>query len=143
MNAYLVPLFATTMLVLAAAPNPEKGALVIPLHAETGRDGEPRLGIDVTVGSSSQRVLFDTGSTGLRIAAKALPAEAYRRTGRSATADYGFGFEVRGEEATASVSIGAAHASNVPIHVIDEFGCAPQVRDCPVEAVEPSLFSGI
>jgi hypothetical protein len=144
MNKYAAPLFAGAMFLgTAATPAPEPGPVVIPLHAETGRSGEPRLGIDVTRGSSTQRVMFDTGSTGLRVVGKALPTDAYRRTGRSAKADYGFGFEVRGEEPSASVSIGAAHANNMPFQVIDEFGCGPQVRDCPTESVEPSLFSGI
>lgn len=140
---HAVAFFAGALLLGASTPTSAPGPIVIPLHAEAGKEGEPRLGIDVTLGSSTQRVMFDTGSTGLRIENKALPAEAYRRTGRSAKADYGFGFEVRGEEASAAVTMGAAHATNMPFQVIDEFGCSPAVRDCPVDEVEPSLFSGI
>ena len=144
MNKYAAPLFAGTLLLgTAAAPSTAPSPLVIPLHAERGKGGEPRLGIDVTIGSSTQRVMFDTGSTGLRVLAKALPADMYRRTGRSAKADFGFGYEVRGEEAAASVAIGTAHANNMPFQVIDEVGCGPQVRDCQVQDAEPDLFSGI
>ena len=144
MKKIVLPFLASILLAGIGAPSaPPGGAIVVPLHADVGKDGEPRLGIDVTIGSSTQRVLFDTGSTGLRVLAKALPADAFHRTGRSVKADFGFGVEVRGEEASAPVGIGAARASALPFQVIDEFGCAPQIRDCPQNAAEPSLLSGI
>jgi hypothetical protein len=144
MNSLLATLFAGALLVgAAAAPTAAPGPVVVPLYAAMGAARDPRLGIDVTIGTSTQRLLFDTGSAGLRVNAKALPPDAYRRTGRSLKADFGFGDELRGEEVAATLAIGAAHASNVPIHVVDEIGCSPEVRDCPDNAGEPVLFSGI
>jgi len=143
MNRYLTSLLATVLFGAAVTPAPQTAPIVIPLHAETGTSGEPRLGIDVTIGSSTQRVLFDTGSAGLRVLAKALPSDAYRATGQRVTADFGFGVELRGEEASASLSLGEARGRNVPFQVVDEFGCAPQVRDCPAQSAEPEMLSGI
>jgi len=138
------PLFAGALLFGAVpTPAPQTGPIVVPLHAEMGSSGEARLGIDVTIGSSIQRLLFDTGSTGLRVLGKGLPSDAYHRTGRSVKADFGFGAELRGEEASAAISIGATHANNVPFQIIDELGCSPDVRDCPDNSAMPTLFSGI
>lgn len=121
----------------------QTSAIVIPLSADHGSGGEPRLGIDVTVGSTTKRVLFDTGSTGLRMLAKELPDDAYKRTGRLAKYEFGFGVEVRGEEATATIGIGAARANNVPLQIVDEFGCGPEIRgDCPAQTLGMETFSG-
>jgi hypothetical protein len=134
------------VLAAAAAVTAVRSAdqeIVVPLHLVRYTDGSTQLGIDVTFGTKTQRLLFDTGSTGLRILANALSADAFKRTGRSLTYGYGSGMQVEGEEANAALSIGAAHGTNVPIQVVDRVVCNPiQLTDCPKDLVAASDFAG-
>ena len=122
----------------------DQGPIVVPLYPTRYSDGATQLGIDVTIGSKTRRLLFDTGLSGLRVLASALPDDAYKRTGREAKASYGSGIEVQGEEADAAVAVGAAHGANVPFEVIDRLACSPHlITDCPKELIESKEFAGI
>lgn len=134
------------ILASAAAVSAVRGAgqeIVVPLHVVRYSDGATQLGIDVAIGSKTQRLLFDTGSTGLRILASAIPSDAFRRTGRPEKYAYGSGMEVQGEEADASVSIGSAQGTNVPIQVVDRVACSSvQLSQCPKDLVDAMQFAG-
>ena len=107
------------------------GTFVVPLHVERGPHGDPRLGIDVTVGPRTVRVLLDTGSPGLRILASALPAGAAQRTGQRAAGGYASGLVLRGEEATARFSVGdPSVGEQTSIELVDGYGCADDRPNC-------------
>ena len=78
----------------------------------------------MTIGARTSRLLFDSGSPGLRILAAAVPDGAARRTGRPAKGQFSSGLVVEGEAATGSVSIGGAEASNLTFQIVDHTGCA-------------------
>jgi hypothetical protein len=138
---------AVTLALLVAAAQPATagsgaGTLVVPLHVERGPYGDPRLGIDVNVGPRTVRVLFDTGSPGLRILASALPADAARRTGQHAAGGYGSGLVLRGEEATARFAVGDSNAAEqTPIELVDGYSCADERPNCPAaNGGTPEMF---
>jgi hypothetical protein len=113
-------------------------SLVVPLHVVQGTHGEPRLGIDLTIGSDPVRVLVDTGSSGLRLLANVLHPDSARRSGHSAGGGYGSGLRLQGEEAYASLTIGGAHGDGVPIELVDSYHFAdngPQRT--------PEMFGGV
>jgi hypothetical protein len=122
-----------------------EGPIVVPLHVEHGQFGEDRLGIDVSIGGAVVRVLFDTGSVGLRLRADALPAAAAHRTGRSAGGTFANGLILRGEEATANVAIGDSHdAADLNIELVDNYTCAFVSPFCSSTAdAPPEMFGGL
>jgi hypothetical protein len=96
-------------------------AVAVPLHVVRGTGGEPRLGIDLTVGADAVRVLLDTGSPGLRLLAQAVHGQSASRTGQKSGGGYGSGLELQGEEALASVSLGSARGDRIPIELVDGY----------------------
>ena len=140
-----VSLLAVAMLAGSAATvrGADQAPVVIPLHVDRGSFNENRLGIDVTLGSKTQRVLFDTGSTGLRILASALPAGSFRRTGPEAKYEYGSGTLLLGGEAVASMTIGPVHGS-VPLQVVDKVDCSSEIPNCPdQDQFQLEMFGGV
>jgi hypothetical protein len=142
--AVLAGAVATAALVFASVTvrGADQGPVVIPLHVDRGTGGERRLGIDVTVGSKTQRYLLDTGSTGLRVLASSLPDDAYRRTGRSERYGYGTGVELNGEQATAAIGIGSEHGSNESIQIVDRLACTPEYPDCRAKTTQQAEMFG-
>ena len=96
-------------------------ALVVPLHIVQGTHGEPRLGLDVTIGSDPIRVMVDTGSPGLRLLSRVLHPNSATRTGRSAAGGYASTLQLQGEEASAQLTIGAARGDRVPLELVDSY----------------------
>ena len=143
MNRALAIALATAICAsIAPARGADQGPVVIPLHVDRGQYGETRLSIDVTLGTKTQRLMLDTGSTGLRVLATALPTGSYRRTGREVDYDYGSGTVLRGEEAVASTTIGPVHG-NVPLEVVDKIACGQEVPNCPdQDQFQLEMFGG-
>jgi hypothetical protein len=121
------------------------GPTVVPLHVERGPFGDPRLGIDVTLGSKTVRVLLDTGSVGLRILASAVPADAARRNGTSAAGGYASGIVLQGEQATARLSIGDPNVvESAVIELVDGISCNDQQPKCPAaNGGTPEMFGAL
>ncbi|MGZ3497333.1 MAG: hypothetical protein ACXWNZ_05605 [Vulcanimicrobiaceae bacterium] len=112
------------------------------MHVTRGVFGEPRLGIDVTIGGTSIRVLFDTGSAGLRVVASAVSSNSTRRTGVPAGGGYGTGLILQGEEATATLAIGDAHTDgDAGVELVNGFSCSAQRPECPAaNGGTPEMF---
>jgi hypothetical protein len=107
------------------------GTLVVPLHVERGPYGDGRLGIDVTVGARTVRVLLDTGSAGLRLLSSAVPDGSARRLRASASGVYGSGLVLRGQEARARFAVGDSNAAeDAIIELVDGFECAQERPNC-------------
>lgn len=116
--------------------------LAIPLHVVRGTQGEPRLGIDLTVGVDAVRVLVDTGSAGLRLLAQALHPQSASRTGKRSGGGYGSGLRLQGEEALTSLSLGDVRGDRIPIELVDGYSWQdPTVQRTP--EMFGLLFPGI
>ena len=124
----------------AGAPPSSGGSVVVPLHVERGRYGETHLGIDVMIGERTARVVFDTGSTGLRVLASA--AGTVRRTTRGVVGRFDSGLALSGREAMASFAIGTARSkTTTSLELIDSYGCTPQSPSCPfAKRRRPAMF---
>jgi hypothetical protein len=129
---------------VGAAGSNASGPIVVPLHVERGPMGDPRLGIDVTIGEKAARVLVDTGSAGLRVLASSVPPGSARRTGRSAAGGYASGIVLSGEEASAALAFGEARAPSAAIELVDRIECGPQRPNCPAaNGGTPEMFGGL
>ncbi len=96
--------------------------VLVPLQVVHGPlNGEPRLGVTVTIGNDPVHVLVDTGSNGLRVLATALHPQSVTRTEQQIGGRYGTGLQLHGVEALASLTVGSLEASNVPIEVVDTY----------------------
>jgi hypothetical protein len=125
----------------AAVAAADAGPVVVPLHVDRGPYGDGRLGIAVTVGSRTVQVLLDTGSAGLRVLSKAVGDEAVRRRGASASGAYATGLRLRGQEATARLTIGGATANDAVIETVDGFECIAERPNCPAaNGGTPEMF---
>lgn len=89
-------------------------------------------GIMVSVGGSKPfRVLFDTGSTGLRVGAPMVGSNV-RRTGIKRVYSYGSGTVFEGELAYAPVSVGPIPTTtSVPIMIVENEHCLASKPHCP------------
>ena len=133
----------TSVALIAARPEPPASPppIVVPLHVGHTSSGSLRLGIDVTIGGRTSRVLLDSGSSGLRILAAAVPDGAARRTGRPARATYVNGLVAEGEEALAQVSIGTAPPSEIAFEIVDQTHCVPGAPSCASFATINQVFT--
>ncbi|GAA4436276.1 hypothetical protein GCM10023148_42870 [Actinokineospora soli] len=110
------------------------GSVVVPLTylapgAAGGALGEPRLAARVTVAGAVLHVLVDTGSTGLKVLASKVTG-AVRKTGVRGTTSYLSGLRIDGDEARASVRLGAASADDVTVLLVDRLSCTPDQPRC-------------
>ncbi len=107
-----------------------------------GPAGDPRLGINVTVGQDAVQLLLDTGSAGLRLLASALHPQSANRVGKSAAGIYGSGLHLQGEEARASLTIGQAHGDGIPIELVDSYSWG-DANSSRIPEMFGRLFPGI
>jgi hypothetical protein len=140
---------AFALLAFAAAAFGAQPALakqaVIPLHLEHGSRGEPRLGIDVTVGGRTLRLLLSTATSGMRVLASAVPKGAAEPTGATGVGGFPSGLMLHTERARARLAFAGASGS-VPalIALVDRMSCAPIVPDCPAaNGATPENFGGL
>lgn len=117
-------------------------SILVPLHAVTGDDGFPRLGVEVRVGGDRVPVLVDTGSPGLRILASSIRAGSAKRRGMKAQGWYMAGLRLRGEAAFATLQIGTARGSAIPIELVDGYSWGGSSSRRTPEMFG-GLFSGI
>jgi hypothetical protein len=138
----LMPLLVVVMPLQSVAAAADTPPLVVPLHVEHGPNGDPRLGIDVGIGSRTVRVLFDTGSAGLRVLASAVNDPSVRRGGPVRGGGfYGSGLTLRGDEATAPLSLGGGAPQQTSFELVDGFGCAEMIPNCPgANGRTPEMF---
>jgi Eukaryotic aspartyl protease len=72
-------------------------------------------------GDRPVNLLFDTGSTGIRVFAKDVPAgpnSGIRTTGQSASVTYNSGLALKGTVAVARISVGGLRTSSIPFELV-------------------------
>jgi hypothetical protein len=133
--------FALLLCALAAAPAiADAGARVeLPIRAVILSDGVRRYTVTITIGGQQVEVGLDTGSTGLRVLAMALPPTLASAEGLKARYHYGSGVQYSGDAITVPVTIGAA-TGNTKIARIDHVACVGGQRDCPAAAMDPADY---
>ncbi len=97
-----------------------------------GSGGAMRFSINIDVGGSPLDVLLDTGSTGLRIFADAVPDTAFACATTTATTEsYGSGLKLAGVVARATIAIGGvATTAPSPLMYINSLSCTSGLPGC-------------
>jgi hypothetical protein len=117
---------------------------VIPLSVVTVA-GAPRLVADIHIGATPLRVLFDTGSSGLRVAASTLPPGSATLVGPAPPYPYAGGVELAGIDARASVALGTVRSvAPLPIELVEATHCVAAHPRCPAaDGHTPPAFGGV
>ncbi len=121
-------------------PTPPRA--VVPIYQTTLSDGTVRYSISIRVGHSQPiQAMLDTGSTGLRILADAIPASSYSRSSQTNVYGYGSGVKIVGTVASADVAIeGTATSTSMPIQIIQRVGCLKNRPACPASRVTQGAY---
>jgi hypothetical protein len=122
-------------LLLALAPTCARAnddRAVVPISQILLPNGDIRYSVPVSVGGAQPvQALLDTGSTGLRIMAGALPDSSYTNTGFLSVYGFGSGDKFTGKIATAPLAFGAAETDGpVPIQIITSVSCLAFRPNC-------------
>ena len=121
---------------LSAAPRPAPLPRVeVPIHAVILSDGARRYTITLRIAGKEVVTGLDSGSTGLRILHRGLPADAVGMTGRSDDYFYGSGTRFTGRIIATTVGLGGSPDVPVAVQRIDEVGCTRDKPDCPASHV--------
>ena len=107
-------------------------------------DTAPRPVVTVEIGGVQLLMLLDTGSTGIRVAADKIPADAVTVTGPAAAYGYGSGIQLHGDQADADVVMNGYHTGPLPIELVRSTDCFADKPDCPAaHGAEPAMFGGV
>ncbi|HEV3087049.1 MAG TPA: hypothetical protein VGX96_07450 [Candidatus Elarobacter sp.] len=117
----------------------------MPLYVEKGPSGEPRLGIDVTIGARTLRLMFSTGTTGVHVLAKALPPGSAERTRVPGATVFDGGLLLHAEQARAPIRFpGAEGVVPILIGLVDAVDCVPSQPNCAAaKGGTPEMFGGL
>ena len=101
-------------------------------HAQ-GSSGTIRATAEISVaGSAPLQVLFDTGSSGLRVFDSLVPQEGVERTSETFQTQFGNGVTVAGVTANAPMVVGGVATSGpINFQAIQQTGCVPTSPGCP------------
>ncbi len=131
-------MIACPLAARAQAP-PAASRAEVPIQQLVLSDGTHRYAVPVRIGSVTLWAALDTGSTGLRVLARALgPADA-RPGGAADDVTYLTGLTLHGAHSDAEVAIGGV-SGRIPIQVVSSVGCASAIPDCPAARVSPAEY---
>jgi hypothetical protein len=129
--------------VVAPGGGPAAGSGSIP-YSVADPDTAPRPVVTVAIGGAQLLLLLDTGSTGIRVAADKIPANAVTVTGPAAAYGYGSGIQLHGDQADADVVLNGYHTGPVPIELVRSTDCFADKPNCPAaRGVKPAMFGGV
>ena len=114
----------------AQTPPPSAQRVEIPIRAVNVARGAPRYSIPVSVGGVTLDAMLDTGSSGLRVLSRALPASAYQVTSERSAFGFGSGAELRGFIANAPLAVGGVSGA-APFELVQSVGCTQRAPNCP------------
>ena len=135
-------------LLEGSVPAPLTGRIELPVRLVTLSDGTPRFGVPLVIDGHEVEAGLDTGSTGLRVMARALSGSRPGLTlrdyvnGSDGTVRYGYGSGtvLSGPEQTASVAFGQAKTL-VLIQRVETVACANNQPRCPASRNnDPATF---
>ncbi|MFE3193087.1 DUF3443 family protein [Nocardia sp. NPDC059240] len=106
--------------------------------------GDPRLTVEVTIGTRTLTVMVDTGSTGLRVMADKLDAADVTVIGAAQDYGYGSGTRLVGDVVSATVSIGQwKTAAPIEFEQVTQTVCSKKKPNCPAaNGNKPIMFGG-
>jgi hypothetical protein len=138
-RAILAGLLLSVASGVAARPAPLP-RIEVPIGAVVLSDGARRYTITLRIAGKEVIAGLDTGSTGLRVLHRGLPADAAGMAGPAGDYFYGSGTRFTGR--TIDVAVGLGASPDVPLRVqrIDQVGCTRDKPDCPASHVAVDSF---
>jgi hypothetical protein len=109
--------------------------LEIPIRARPLAHAPPRYSIPIALGGVELDAMLDTGSVGLRVLSRALPANAYAPTQRTSSYGFGSGARLDGFIANGQVAIAGLSAST-PFEFVQSVGCTRREPDCVMQRMD-------
>lgn len=101
----------------------------LPIKPVTLSNGDRRFSVTISVNGQPIEAGLDTGSTGLRVLAAALPGGAALH-GATLHNSYGSGVAFTGQAVQVSLGLGVLPARSAAVERIDAVACLPRVPDC-------------
>lgn len=126
-------ILAAALAVFGTAPavaGPPMARVEAPIRQVMLSNGERRYVVALRIAGREVEAGLDSGSTGLRVLPRVLPAEALAARGEEVRYSYGSGVAFSGRAITLAIGIGGAGDVPVRIQRIDKLGCTPAKPDC-------------
>lgn len=144
MTMRVLPLVAA-LSSLAAVPSDASPAgtptrAEVPIREVLLPDGVRRYAVSLTIDGQPVEAQLDTGSTGLRVLARGLPARGALARGPSVRYSYGSGVELRGAKIDAAITIGSV-VGTVGIERVDTVDCTDRKPDCPASRLTAAQYA--
>ncbi|WP_375382017.1 hypothetical protein [uncultured Sphingomonas sp.] len=124
-----------------AAP-PTTDRVELPVRLVMLSDGTPRFGVPMRIAGREVEAGLDTGSTGLRVMARALPVDA-RAGGAAVHYSYGSGTVLNGPEVEVPVAFGDGAPTAVRIQRVEHLSCIASRSHCPASRNDDPATFGI
>jgi hypothetical protein len=130
----------TAMLCVMATATPAMAQRVeLPVRQVINKGGVRRFAVTVVINGQPIEAGLDTGSTGLRVLAPALPGGA-GLSGPSSRYGFNAGVTFTGEAVKVAVGFGTLPAAPVRVQRIDKLDCNARLRDCATFNGDPAGF---
>ena len=123
-------------LLVAATPPPRTE---VPIKAATQPNGVKRYTVELVIDGRTIEAGLDTGSTGLRVMAAAVPTTT-GRGGIPVHRSYNAGVDLAGVALDLPVTLGGVSAPHLRIARVDRVTCVRRLPDCPAEGADPATF---
>lgn len=104
--------------------------VLIPLHVERADEGHARLGLPVQLDSKPVYLAFDTGTQGVRVLSKVLPAPQYPVTGADTSLTFANGAVVSGPLARLPVSVIGTRPVEITAQTVNDVRCQRNQKHC-------------
>ncbi len=125
-------LFSVLAALLVATPALAQ-RVELPIKRVTLSNGDRRFSVTVAIDGQPVEAGLDTGSTGLRVLAAALP-QAAGKHGEGVRISYGSGVEFGGPSIPVALGLGTLPAGKAHVQRIDKVACLARVPDCAARA---------
>ncbi|HTH97117.1 MAG TPA: hypothetical protein VL574_06835 [Stellaceae bacterium] len=125
------------------APPPGTGQrFEIPIRTIILPYGDLRYSIPIIIGGTTVNAMLDTGSPGLRILARALPAAAITgKSGPVQTVAYGAGDVLAGPVVRFDAKFGpATPVTTIPAQIVIAYQCTASHPNCPASLLHPEEY---
>lgn len=104
--------------------------VLIPLHVERADEGHARLGLPVQLDGKAVYMAFDTGTQGVRVLAKVLPATSYPLTGADTSLAFANGAVISGPSVKLPVSVVGVKPVEMNVQTVNDVRCQRNQKRC-------------
>lgn len=104
--------------------------VLIPLHVERADEGHARLGLPVQLNGKAVYMAFDTGTQGVRVLSKVLPAVNYPLAGPATSLTFANGAVVSGPSVKLPFSVIGTKPVDLTVQTVNDVRCQRNQKHC-------------